>query len=254
MIGHRLMGHSLLLTGDIAESRAHYNQAIALYDPAAHRPLATRFVSDAGAASLSFRARTLWLLGYPDAALTDADDALKDAREIGQAATLMLALSLTSFTHILCGDYATANARAGEALPLAVEKRAALWKAWALFNQGWVLALTGKALQAVEIITSGIGAWRSTGATVYLPLFLSSLARCYAELGKFDYAWRCVGEAMTTMETTKERWSEAEVHRIAGEIALKSPEADAAKAEASFERALSVARQQQAKSWSCARQ
>jgi predicted ATPase len=82
-----------------------------------------------------------------------------------------------------------------------------------------------------------------------MPLFLSSLARCYAELGKFDDAWRCIGEAMTTMEATKERWSEAEVHRIAGEIALKSPEADAAKAEVSFERALSVARQQQAKSW-----
>ena len=54
---------------------------------------------------------------------------------------------------------------------------------------------------------------------------------------------------MTAMETTKERWCEAEVHRIAGEIALKSPEPDAAKAQAYFERALAVARQQQAKSW-----
>ena len=54
---------------------------------------------------------------------------------------------------------------------------------------------------------------------------------------------------MTAMETTKERWCEAEVNRIAGEIALKSPEPDAAKAEAYFERALAVARQQQAKSW-----
>ena len=75
------------------------------------------------------------------------------------------------------------------------------------------------------------------------------LARAYAELGQFDDAWRCIGEAMTAVETTKERWCEAEVNRMAGEIALKSPEPDAAKAEAYFERALAVARQQQAKSW-----
>ena len=81
----------------------------------------------------------------------------------------------------------------------------------------------------------------------YLLLSISGLA--YAELGKFDDAWRCIGEAMTTVETTKERWYEAEINRIAGEIALKSPEPDAAKAEEYFERALVVARQQQAKSW-----
>jgi predicted ATPase len=75
------------------------------------------------------------------------------------------------------------------------------------------------------------------------------LARAHAELGQFEEAWRCIGEAMTAVETTKEKWCEAEVHRVAGEIALKSPEPDAAKAQAYFERALAVARAQQAKSW-----
>ena len=112
-----------------------------------------------------------------------------------------------------------------------------------------LLALTGKASDAVQMITSGITAFRSTGATLFVPLYLSNLARAHAELGQFDDAWRCIGEAMTAVETTKERWCEAEVNRIAGEIALMSPEPDAAKAEAYFERALAVARQQQAKSW-----
>ena len=84
---------------------------------------------------------------------------------------------------------------------------------------------------------------------MWMPLYLSYLARAYAELGQFDDAWRCIDEAMTAVETTKERWCEAEVHRMAGEIALMSPEPDAAKAEAYFERALAVARAQQAKSW-----
>ena len=75
------------------------------------------------------------------------------------------------------------------------------------------------------------------------------MARAHANLGQFDDAWRCIDEAMTAVETTEERWCEAEVNRIAGEIVLMAPEPDAAKAEAYFERALAVARQQQAKSW-----
>jgi predicted ATPase len=78
---------------------------------------------------------------------------------------------------------------------------------------------------------------------------LSNLATSYASLGRLEDAWRCVGEAMRAVATTKEKWFEAEVHRIAGDIALLSPERDAAKAEAYFERALAVARRQQAKSF-----
>jgi len=74
------------------------------------------------------------------------------------------------------------------------------------------------------------------------------LARAHGELGQFDDAWRCIGEAITAVETSKERISEAQVHRTAGEIALLSPARDAAKAEAYFERALAIARQQQTKS------
>ena len=75
------------------------------------------------------------------------------------------------------------------------------------------------------------------------------LAMAYAELGQLDDAWRCIDDAIEKVERSKEKWCEAEVHRIAGEIALKSPEPDAEKAEAYFDRALAVARQQRAKSW-----
>jgi class 3 adenylate cyclase/predicted ATPase len=249
MIGHRLMAISLLCTGAIAESRAHYNQALALYDPAEHRSLATRFGVDAGVSVLSFRSLALWALGYPEAALADTDHALKDAREIGQAATLFYALGLAPWTDLQCGNYATANLLVDELVAAADEKGFLFWKAFGILGRGWLFALTGKATDAVDMITSGMAAWRSTGATVFAPLHLSNLAKAYAELGQFDDAWRCVGEAMTAVETTKERWYEADIHRVAGEIALQSPQSDAAKAEAYFERALAVARAQQAKSW-----
>ena len=111
MIGHRLMGQSLLLAGDIAEGRAHLDQAIALYEPAEHRPLATRFGQDVGVVALSFRSFALWLLGYPEAALRDTDDALMNAREMGQAATLMYALAHAAIPYTLCGNRAAAAAR-----------------------------------------------------------------------------------------------------------------------------------------------
>ena len=118
-----------------------------------------------------------------------------------------------------------------------------------MIHQGCVWAQTGKASDAVQTITSGLAALRSKGTTIWAPLHLSFLTGAYATLGQFDDAWRCIGEAMTAVETTKERWCEADVHRITGEIVLMSPEPDVAKAEAYFERALAVAREQQAKSW-----
>jgi predicted ATPase len=249
MIAHRLMGMSFLHTGEVAEGRLHLDRAIALYIPTEHRPLATRFGHDSGVSILCFRSMALWLLGYLKAARKDADTAVMQAREIGQAATLMYALVINPFTHLHCGDYATANTQLDEALQLADQKDAVFWKAWRLMQRGCVLALTDKPADAIDSITSGIAAWRSTGSTLYLPLYQMYLAMSFAMIGQFHDARRCIGEAVTTMETTKEKWGEAELNRAAGGIALKWPQPEAAKAQALFERALSIARQQRAKSF-----
>jgi class 3 adenylate cyclase len=138
MIGHRLMGMSLLHTGEIALGRAHHDRAIARYDPAEHRPLATRFGQDVGMALLSYRSLALWMLGYPEAALADADRALSDARDIGHAATSMFALAVTAFTRTLCGYYSTVNSQSDELTALADQKGAMLWKAFGTMNEGCV--------------------------------------------------------------------------------------------------------------------
>ncbi len=250
MSGHCIMGVSLMNTGDIAQGRAHLDRAIALMDPAEHRLLPKRgFGFDNRVAMFGHRSHALWLLGYPEAALADSDQAVTNARRIGQAVSLMDALLRASKTHVECGNYAAANTLLDELVALADEKGTLGWKASGMICQGWVLAMTGKTSDAVHMITSGITALRPTGTTLWLPLHMSYLTRAYAELGQFDDAWRCIGEAMMTVETTKERWCAAEIHRTAGEIALKSPQPDAAKAQTYFERALAVARTQQAKSW-----
>ena len=217
MLGHRLVATSLLYTGDFEEGRTHLDRAIALYDPVEHRPLATRFGQDAAVSILCYRSWVLWFLGYPEAALTDTEHALRDAREIGHAATLMYALVHASLAHSYCGIYAAANAEAAEDVALANEIGSLFWAAFGTTAQGFVSALTGKVSDAVQTIASGLAALRPTGTRMWLPLYLSSLAGAYAELGQFDDAWRCIEEARTTMETTKERWWEAEAHRTAGE-------------------------------------
>jgi predicted ATPase len=132
---------------------------------------------------------------------------------------------------------------------LADEKNAVYWKAFGTWLQGWLCAVSGKAAEAVHMLTLGTSAFRSTGATLFAPTQLSGLATAYAKLGQFDDARCSITEAMSAMDTSKETWFEAEVNRVAGEIALKSPDQDIAKAEAYFARALSVAHAQQAKSW-----
>ena len=249
MMGHRLMGLSLLHTGDLVNGGAHLNRAITLYDPAEHRPLATRFGQDIGAATLSWKSLACWLLGYPQTALADAEQALKVAREIGHSATLMYVLNFSAWTNIFCGNYAVANALVDEFSALKDKTGSLFWGAWGMMQRGFLMALTGKAPDAVQTITSGLTAMRATGTTMWMPLWLSYLTRANAEIGQFDDVRRGIGEAIVAVEAAKERWCEAEVNRIAGEIALLSPKPDLAKAEAYFERALAVAREQEAKSW-----
>jgi predicted ATPase len=231
---------------------------------------------DGFSAISSSRSLAQWLLGYAEGAAATAAQAVKTARNGDQVSTLMYVLFFISPLHLLMGDYATAAAQAQELLALAEEKVASFWieratfargcifasellalaeekvaSFWierATFARGCIFASTGKPSEAVQVITSALDASQVTGTTFWLPLYESYLAKAHAELGNFVEAWRCIGEATRAMETTKERMFEAEVYRIAGEIAFQSPERDVAEALAYFERALAVARKQQAKS------
>ena len=116
-------------------------------------------------------------------------------------------------------------------------------------NQGCLLVLSGQASEAIEILLRLLAAYGATGATIWIPIHLSYLARAHAELGQTDDAWHTIGESIAVLERTKELWCEAEIYRVAGEISLKSGQPDTAKAQAHFAQAIAVARAQRAKSW-----
>jgi class 3 adenylate cyclase/predicted ATPase len=241
------LGAVLVWTGNFTEGRVCLDQALALCDPAEHRQLALRFgVNSRNSASESM---ALWALGYPGAATATIERGVKHVREIGLAIALMQTISLTFLTQLVSRDYTGAKAQSDELLTLAEEKGSHYWKTMGLIRRASLLAAIGKSAEAITIFASTISVWRSTGTKMFFPVWLSHMASAHGDLGQFDEARSCVDEALTAIETTKETWYEAEAHRIAGELARMSPDRDRARAEAYFERALAVAREQQAKSW-----
>jgi len=244
--GHRLVGTSLLVTGNLEASRKHLDRAITLYDPAAHRALAMRFL-DARVLALAARCVTLWMLGSPKAALLDVEHALTNARRIGQVALLMYAEAYASLPLIFSGSYAKASMIAEELVKLADETHTAYWQAFGAIHQGAILSLTGNAADAVGMIAAGIAKYQSTGSSAWLPLFFSHLARAHLELSQFDECSRYIGEAMMMSEMNKETFCQPEINRITGELAVK--ESDIAKAQWYYDRALLIARQQCSKCW-----
>jgi predicted ATPase len=250
MIGYGLTGQALVYTGDIAHGRAHLDRALALCDPSQDRVLAAQVSIDPLVTNLNVRSFSLWFLGYPHGALADADKALSVARKSDKPATLLQALTFLEVIYLLCGDYAKSTSLSDEQILLADKMGAWYWKMFGIVGRGHVPALTEDASGAIQMLTTGINAIRSAGgATVSFPINLSWLAVAQSRAGHFDEAWGCIDEAITLTERTNERWFEAEVHCIAGEIALKSPASDAGKAQEYFERALGVSRKQQARSW-----
>ncbi|HEY7665064.1 MAG TPA: adenylate/guanylate cyclase domain-containing protein, partial [Xanthobacteraceae bacterium] len=248
MIGHMMLGISLVLVGAASEGRPHLDQAIALYDPASHRALATRFGHDVRMTAYCWRALALWLLGYPDGAATDMERALADADEIEHAATSMFALSHVSLAHTFRRDYAKAEELAGRLVALGDAKGSRYWKSYGMMLQGWAFTQGGHAAEAIAVGTAAAAAMRSTGATAYVPWYMSYLATAYAKLGRFDDAWRCIAEAINAADATGERWCDAEVYRTAADIALAAPAPDQGKIDAYLNRALSASREQKAAS------
>jgi class 3 adenylate cyclase/tetratricopeptide (TPR) repeat protein len=219
MIGHMIVGISLVLAGRLTEGRSELDRAIALYDPAQHRSLATRFGHDVRVSAAAWRAFAAWALGDEKAALADIALTLADARDVGQAASLMFALSHASLTLLHAGRQEQARKLIDELIVVADRAGTLYWKSYGLLLQGWLAHLTGDPAASVLNLTAAIDAVRSTGATAYAPWYLSILAKACADSSRLSDARRYAAEAIVAMETTGEKWCEGDVRRRFDEIA-----------------------------------
>jgi predicted ATPase len=248
-MAHRVMGGSITHSGELQAAKSHLDQAVALYSPAEHRTLATRFGQDIGVAALGYRAYALYRLGYPERALSDTEEALRSARDLGQTGTLAYALMQESWVNFLCGRFAIAEARAEELSALSQKHGLSYWRAAGRLFLGWVLAVTDRGDEAVKLISSSLSGFATSRTTLFSQFSLVWLARAHASRSRFAEAEDAISRAVNSIEATNERLDEPEIFRTAGEIARMGPLSDAAKAEAYFNRALAVACHQQAKSW-----
>ena len=161
----------------------------------------------------------------------------------------MHALAVSSMCLILSGNYDASTARCDELVAMADEKGSALWRAWGTLNRGCVLVLSGRASEAEQVIRTAIVAFRSTGATVWTPCYLTFLARALSAIGHFEEALAFARDAMAITRTSGELWFVSDIHRTIGEIALLGSEPNLTEAQSQFVRAVEIARERQARSF-----
>ena len=248
LVAHELMGDTQLWLGDFGATRRHMERAFALYDGTQHDVHVFLHGYDLGVASLCFGGWALWFLGYPAQAVRAVDDGVSLARKQGHPFTFALALmfagQLRSYrreadrTHELMAEVMTISAK--QNFPMLLNQ--------ATIIQGWALAEQGHAAEAIAQIRQGLAGWKAMGQELELSHFLGLLAEAYRRAGRPDEGLDVVAEALSVADRIGEGLWTAELHRLEGELALETGARSATSApEASFEKAIAVARAQQAK-------
>jgi transcriptional regulator with AAA-type ATPase domain/predicted ATPase len=244
---YQALGGILYHLGELAPARTHLEQAVALYRSQPLRSLATPG-SDPSVVCLSYMALILWGLGYPDQALERSYEALTLTQELAHPFSLAFALVMASALCACLRETQTTQERAEAAIALSTEHRFAQFSEAATIWRGWVLVAQGQGEAGLSQMRRGLAAWRAIGAGLVLPYNLALLAEAYGQGGQAEEGLPVLDEALTVADKTGERWWEAELHRLKGELLLKQAVPDTHQAETCFHQALAIARRQQAKS------
>jgi predicted ATPase len=197
----------------------------------------------------AFAALALCVLGYPDRALQRSQEMLSLAQDISHPYTLAFAQCAVAVTHQCRREAPDVEKLAGAAIRLASEQGFPMWSAMGTILQGWAGAVQGRQAEGIERIRRGIYIWRATGAANVLPYYLVLLADAHREAGQAEAGRKVLDEALGIINTTRERWWEAELYRLQGELVLLDSSPDAQEAERCFRQALAVARHQAAQLW-----
>jgi predicted ATPase/class 3 adenylate cyclase len=245
---HFMLGATLFYLGELVSARAHFEQAVALYDFRQERPLLFNTGTNSKVESLSFLSWTLWLLGYPDQALHQAQKAFTLAQELSHAYSLCFTLHFTSTLHAWRREIQWVQEKSKAVITLASEHGFARWLAGGNARRGWALVEQGMVEEGIAQLQQGLTTWRAMGGELGLPGILSRLAEVYGKCGRAEAGLDVVAEALALVHKNQEHYYEAELHRLTGELVLRTRRDDQ-EAEASFHHALEVARRQQAKSW-----
>jgi class 3 adenylate cyclase/predicted ATPase len=243
LLGHRANGQTRLWLGEFVAARALLEQCHGLGDPA-HRAAGAGLSEDPYAVALTQLAVTLAYLGYFDQARSRLNEALSEARRLRQAQTLAAVLSGANRIGALTRS-PEMQRNAEELLALSTEHGFPLYLGLATAFHGSSLTALGQAQEGLTLLTEGLAAVRATGSVANTPYLLMGLADAHAMLGQQVEGLNCLAEAARIIETTEERYHEAELPRLRGD--LLNAAGDPSAAERSYHQALAVARSQSAK-------
>jgi class 3 adenylate cyclase/predicted ATPase len=243
------VGVICLFLGELTVARTYLEQGIGLYDAQRHQDYVRMYGVDPGVLCLCHAAFTLWLLGYPDQALQRSHATLAFAQKLGHPYSQGFGLTWVTMLHQVHGEEAATQEQAETLLALSTEQlEPYLLAGGGRILQGWVLAARGQVEDGIAQMGQGLAAWQATGAELLLPYHLSLLAETHGRTGQAEEGFSVLTKALSLVERHEERWWEAEIHRLRGELYLKQATPDMPQAEACFQQALTVARRQQAKS------
>jgi predicted ATPase len=248
VVAHYALGLTSFWLGAFPAARLHLEAGITRYTPEQRRAPAFRMGQDPGVACCIYAAATLWALGYPEQALARVHEALALAHELAHPFSLAFARCFAAFVAQFRRDVSAVHAHAEATVALATEQGFPQWAVQGTILRRWALALPGQGEEEIAQVRQGIAAYRATGAAVFVPYFYTWLADVAAQVGRAEDALQTLAEAHTLVEQYEERWWEAEVHRLRGVLLLRQPGTLQAEAEAWLQRALDVARRQEAKS------
>jgi len=251
LVAHYFLGMTLFNAGAFASARTHLEQALVLFDSRGH---ATLHIGRGGVRankthSLLQMGRALCMLGYPDQAVQRSQEALTMAQTPVHPFHLVETLYVSALIQRYRREWQTVQAHAEAILDLATEHGFARHVALGTLFRGMALAGQGQRAAGLAQMRQGLAAYRATGSVAGMSGHLAQLVETYGQVGQVEEGMHLLEEALAMVDTSGERHTEAELHRLHGELRRRQAVPDAPQAEACFQRALDVARRQQAKWW-----
>ena len=249
MFGRCLQAVSRLHLGTLISARPDFEEAIRLHNSMGEEEgtrLTFAFGVDWGAAANAYGAWCCWLLGYPDEALRMGDQGLAIADSVGHDYSRIRGFYWNSVFHAFRREWAIVGERAGVAITEAQERGLAMVVAVGGIMRAAACAMLEPSDEAAAEIRAALTAYRATGARFQTTHHLILLAQALAACGRPDEGLAALGESAALIEETDERYVEAELHRVKGNLLLAAN--DSAEAEACYLKALEVARAQEAHS------
>jgi len=219
---HHASWPTLFCLGELVTARAHLEQGITLYNSQQYRSQAFLYIGhDPGVCCRNHAAHILWYLGYADQALREIRDALALAHELAHPFSLAQAQGFAAWLYQLCREGPITQEQAEATLTLCTKQGFPLWTAWGMILRGWALVEQGQPEEGIAQMRQGLAAWRATGSQLYLSYFLALLAEAYGKVGRAEEGLTVLTEALEIVNRHKERFYEAELYRLRGELLLR---------------------------------